>query len=94
MANNIITALSEAAITDAAWGFEFKYNKAEHIGILDNTLSSLARVLFDKLLQQISSCWAERRFLEVQSASAAEDAAKNAVPDPASTHLSQSAGAS
>jgi hypothetical protein len=47
MANNIITALSEAAITDAAWGFEFKYNRAEHIGILDNTLSSLARVLFD-----------------------------------------------
>jgi hypothetical protein len=32
MANNIITALSEAAITDAAWGFEFKYHKAEHIG--------------------------------------------------------------
>ena len=32
MANNIISALSEAAITDSGWGFEVKYNRAEHHG--------------------------------------------------------------
>ena len=30
--NPIINALSEAAITDAAWGFEFKHNKTMHDG--------------------------------------------------------------
>ena len=57
MANNIITALSEAAITDAAWGFEFKYNKAEHNGMFETIMSSLARVLFDIWCSKFSNLY-------------------------------------